>query len=214
MPFISPVTTPPRAFRVLTRRPSARCLISVFRSITIPLRSQTFRNGLRGLKGVYLMSRLSASVLVVLFCCCVVDAAEPHQDWMRFLKGEWTYEYASLGLKGEVKYNMAAKRHAIVARGKEGDDMWVELIGWRPDTKTMVFTGYAAKNGNYWHSDCEDVTNDKVSGSTSGILPDGRRFKGTVTLNRVNDDRFDVHLNGKAGGEEMVDVGEFTRKPE
>jgi hypothetical protein len=136
----------------------------------------------------------------------------PHEGWMNFLEGEWTYEYGTLGISGEVKYTMAAKRNAVVAHGREGDDIWVELIGWRDDTNTMVFTGYAAENGNYWHSDCGEVNDDRVTGSTSGILPDGRRFNGTVTVKRVNDDRFEVHLTGMADGEKLADVGEFSRK--
>ena len=45
----------------------------------------------------------------------ITYGAEPHQEWMRFLKGKWKYEHSTIGgesgpLKGEVTYYFAAKR--------------------------------------------------------------------------------------------------------
>ena len=159
------------------------------------------------------MSRLA----IGLFCSLVVtgfsttEAAEPHREWIQFMKGSWTYAYEKLDIKGEVKYTSAAKGHALVARGIEGDDAWVELIAWRPDIKKMVFSGHGAKNDNYWHTECRDVTRDRIAGETYGVLPDGRPCKGKVVIERAGDDSFVVVLKVRAGDDEVEDTGKFTR---
>ena len=159
------------------------------------------------------MSRFTIGLL----CVWVVtgfgkaDAAEPHQEWMQFFKGTWTYQYENLELKGEVTYRPAAKRHALVARGVEGDDVWIELIGWRPDIKKMVGSGYGAQNNNYWHSEYGELSRDRIAGDSFGVLPDGRSVKGRVVIERAGDDSFVIVLKFKAGDDDVVDTGKFTR---
>ena len=157
------------------------------------------------------------STMFVLAASIVVGQGEtPQGEWLRFLKGEWTYEYSSLSadgvvLKGDVKYTSASNGSAVVAKGVEGKDKWVELIGWQPDRKKMVFLGYGSLNDNYWLSEYDNVTKEKLDGVTSGVLPDGRRVTGTSTLKRVGDDAFEVHLKLKSGDDEIADVGKFKR---
>jgi hypothetical protein len=145
------------------------------------------------------------------------EAREPHEEWIEFLKGEWTYQYSSLAedggaLKGEVKYTTAAKRQTLVAKGMEGNDRWVELIGWQPDRKRMVFLGYGSTNDNYWLAEYDELAKDRIAGEISGILPDGRPAKGKAVLERVDEDNFEVHLKMTADGAEVVDTGKFSRK--
>jgi hypothetical protein len=160
------------------------------------------------------MSRTAASLLAVWVLLSVgnANAKEPHQEWMEFLKGEWTYEYPSLDIKGEVKYTWAAKRTALVARAAEEENAAVELVGWRPDTKKIVIVGYGAANNSYWHTEHDELRGDRVAGPTSGILPDGRPFKGKVVIERAGDDCFEVHLKLTSGDEDITAVGKFTRK--
>lgn len=159
---------------------------------------------------------LSGAILV-LSAVIVGQGNEPQKDWMRFLPGEWTYEYKAMlaagkPVKGEVKYTSALKRQAVVARGKEADDEWIELIGWQPDTKTISTTGYGVLNNNYWIGEYHELSSDKISGKTKGVLPDGRQATGKVALIRVDDDTFEVHLEFLANGEKLSDVGTFKRK--
>jgi hypothetical protein len=139
------------------------------------------------------------------------NAAEPHQEWMKFLRGTWTYGWDKMDIRGEVTYRPAAKQHALIARGTEEDDAWVEVIGWRPDVKKMVYSGYGAKNNNYWHSECGDVSKDRIAGETFGVLPDGRTVKGQIVAERAGDDSFVLVLKVRVGDEELVDTGKFTR---
>jgi len=160
---------------------------------------------------------LSSAVLVLAAAMVAGEADNARQEWMKFLQGEWTYAYGvalSDGkiAKGEVTYGTAAKRNAVVAHGKEGDDEWVELIGWQPDTKAFVFVGYGAVNNNYWCAKYDEVTKDKISGVITCVLPDGRPGKGKASVVRVDDNNFEVHVNITVAGEKLVDVGKFTRK--
>jgi hypothetical protein len=134
---------------------------------------------------------------------------------MRFLRGQWNYEYASLGsdggvLKGEVKYTMAAKRTAVVARGSDNDGGWAEIIGWQPDTGKMAFTGYGSK-GNYWHAVYDEVSRKRLAGTIKGVVPSGQPGNGKVVLERVNDNTFEVQLQLDAESGNLRDVGTFKR---
>ena len=157
------------------------------------------------------------STALLLAASMVVGQGEtPHEDWFQFLKGQWTYEYSSLSaegvtLKGEAKYTPASNGKTVVAKGVEGKDKWIELIGWQPDKKKIVCLGYGSVNNNYWLSEYDDVTKDKLDGVTSGILPDGRLVAGKATLKRVDDNTFEVHLKVKSGDDVISDVGKFKR---
>ena len=75
----------------------------------------------------------------------------------------------------------------------------------------MVFLGYGSLNDNYWLTECDDVTKNRLSGRSSGRLPDGREVSGKVVLERVDDDHFEVHLKLKSGDDEITDIGKFKR---
>ena len=158
------------------------------------------------------------STAFLLAASMVVGQAEkPNEDWLKFFKGQWTYEYSSLSvdgevLKGEVTYSAASKSKAILARGTEGNDKWVELIGWQPDRKRMVSLGYGSLKNNYWLAEYDELSKDRLGGKVSGVLADGRPFSGTSALERVDDNCFEVHLKIKSGEDEISDVGKFKRK--
>lgn len=163
----------------------------------------------------------TASLLAVAFVVAVAgqtSALEPQKAWMSFLKGEWKYEYSSLGsegaaLTGSVKYTMAAKRTAVVARGSDNDGAWAEIIGWQPDTKKMVLNGYGSK-GNYWQAVYGGISSTRLAGTITGVLPSGQPGNGKVVIERVDDNTFEVHLKLDADSGNLVDVGRFTRVAE
>ena len=161
------------------------------------------------------MPRIVASAFSLLFVVTTVytvEAKEPHQEWMQNLKGEWTYEWVELGLKGESTSNIGAKRQALITRGKEGDgNTSVGILGWRSDSKTLVGTGFGSA-GNYWHTEFTEITGESMSGKVHGVLPDGRVFEGTITRKRVDDDHQEAFFKGTADGEELRITGKFARK--
>jgi hypothetical protein len=162
------------------------------------------------------MKRIAMFAVVTLMISTgLACGAEPHQEWMQFLKGTWTYEYSSMSsdggaLKGEVTYRPAAKRTAVAARGSDNEGGWAELIGWQSNTKTMVFNGYGSP-GNYWHTACNEVSTNRLAGKTTGVLPNGKPVNGKVVIERVDDNQFEVHLMLEDESGSVKDVGKFTR---
>ena len=162
------------------------------------------------------MLRVTTSFALIFAFAAAGSAAEPHQDWMQFLKGDWKYEYSALSseggaVEGTATYRLAVKGQSIVARGTEGTDKWAELIGWQPDKKVMSSVGYGSANGNYWVIEYDSLATNRLAGKTWGILPDGRPVEGTVVLERADDDAFEVILKLTSNGEEIKDVGKFRR---
>jgi hypothetical protein len=162
-----------------------------------------------------IMLRLAAIVFVasfVTFGSGRADAQEPHKAWFTFLKGEWSYEIAKLDAKGTVTWRLAAKGNALVGRYKDKDGQSIEIGGWRSDTKTLVADGYGPK-GNYWHVEFKKVAADGVEGTNHGVLRDGRAYKGTFIIKKIDDDHYEWHLDAKTGdGHEISLTGKYTRK--
>lgn len=159
------------------------------------------------------MSRLATPAFAVLLSAMMlntVKAQEPHQEWMRYLKGEWTSESAELG-EGESKVTLGAKGNALVIRGKEEDgDTSIVLMGWRSGTEALVGSGYGSQ-GNYWHVEYTKISTDSMSGEIHGVV-DGIAFKGTATRKRVDDDHQEIHLKATASGEEFTIAMKLARK--
>jgi hypothetical protein len=72
--------------------------------------------------------------------------------------------------------------------------------------------GYGTVNNNYWVAEYGEIAKNKLTGVTSGVLPDGRSGKGTVSLVRVDDNTFEFHLDMILDGKKFSDVGKFSRK--
>ena len=165
------------------------------------------------------MSRLAklswVGVLAVFVLAGNARAEDAHKGLWKFLKGEWTFEIAPIDNKGTIIFRMAAGGNAQVARieGSDGGKA-IEVAGWRADTKTYVVSGFDS-NGNYWLAESKDVSAEGYTGSHSGILPDGRSFKGAITLKKVDDDHFTWESKGKLrNGEEYTFTGKYARKAE
>ena len=79
------------------------------------------------------MLRIAAIVFVgslVTFGSGRADAQQPHKAWLRFLKGDWSYEIPKLDAKGTVTWRLAAKGNALVGRFKDKDGQSLEIGGW------------------------------------------------------------------------------------
>ena len=161
------------------------------------------------------MLRLAAIVFVgslITFGSGRADAQQPHKAWLRFLKGDWSYEIPKLDAKGTVTWRLAAKGNALVGRFKDKDGQSIEIGGWQSDSKTLVVNGYGSK-GNYWHLVFKKVSADGVEGTNHGVLRDGRTYEGKFIGKKIDDDHYEWHLDGKAGdGKELSITAKYTRK--
>jgi hypothetical protein len=163
------------------------------------------------------MTRIVATLplAVVLLTVCNARADHHHKEWMKFLKGDWKYDWraedGSFQEKGEVSYTLAANGNVVVGRiTTENGDKELETWGWEPDTSTMVLKGYSS-NGSNWHYEYTKVDSDEMKGEGHGILPDGSSWEGEATIKK-EDGGFVVRIEGTTDGKETVSIGKLTRK--
>ena len=70
------------------------------------------------------MLRTAFQLFAFLAISCTTTSAfsaEPHQEWWKYLKGSWTYEFSPIDIKGEATWRLAAKGNAIVGRFSRDD---------------------------------------------------------------------------------------------
>jgi hypothetical protein len=142
-----------------------------------------------------------------------------HIRWLEYMTGEWSYTWSAekgeFAETGTIRWRRVAKKAALIGNVEtSAGDREVEIIGWNPSTKTLDVTGFSS-NGGCWRLAYTKLgDNEAVAGSASGVLPDGRSWKSdSWTLKRIDDDHLEIHSKGEAGGEPLVTVGRFERKP-
>jgi hypothetical protein len=141
--------------------------------------------------------------------------AEPHQAWLRYFRGEWTYEWTSeagdFSEKGQFKVTPAAQGRASIARivTAEGAQE-IEVAGWQPKSKALVFTGYSS-NGGCWQVRYTEISENTMSGSGHGVLPDGRSWEQKCTLTRKDANHIEIRAEGTAEGEKLITIGKLVR---
>lgn len=146
-------------------------------------------------------SRLS--LMAIWFLCNSAVAEEttpPHLAFWKNLAGRWSYERSPDGVKGTVRWRVTTNGSAF--RGNFQEDKGIvstETAGWRPDTKSMVVSGFGSE-GNHWHLKLNKVTPVLVEGESEGVLPSGLSIAGDFSGKLINKDRYVVTINEK--GEE------------
>ena len=156
------------------------------------------------------------AAFVVLLSAGLANAQQPHQRWIGYFAGEWTYGWESeegeFAEQGELKITPTAKGRAFRSDiTTSTGDRESEVGGWQADRKVLLIVGFSS-NGGHWHVEYDKLTNDSMIGSGYGRLPDGRSWNGKMKVVRKSDDEFEVHLDGMAGGEKLVSVGVTSRK--
>jgi len=137
-------------------------------------------------------------------------AQKPH-EW-EYLTGDWTFE-SSKGSTADVTWTLAADGNAVVGEWKGSDGTKsAELVGWRGDKKALVVNGYGSSN-NYWHAEYTHVSANRCKGPAVVAYPDGTIIKGTMVIERVDDNTVTGRLDGKNGdGADAKVTWSWTRK--
>jgi len=132
--------------------------------------------------------------------------------WLKFLQGSWSSQWsgANLNLDGENEIRLVGD-HTLLVTGSSGDGPTAEIIGWRADTQRIVMNGYGAKNG-YWHAEYGDLHDDRLRGTVSGLLADGRAVSGSIELKKIDDNHYEVRFDGTAAGSPLPLTAKLTRK--
>ena len=164
------------------------------------------------------MTRLvgTISLLAVSLISINARADHHHKEWMKFFVGEWTYEWSAavgeFSEKGELKTTRIVKGSGLLVRITTANgDKEVEVSGWQSDRNAFGLLGYSS-NGGYWNIDYTDVGAKQMSGPGRGILPDGRKWEGRMTLTRKDDNNYEIKFEGTAAGEKLVSLSKTTRK--
>jgi hypothetical protein len=140
----------------------------------------------------------------------------PHQAWMKFLVGEWDYQWASekggFEEAGSFEIESEANGSSLeVEIQTAAGDSEREIIGWQADRGILLVAGFSS-NGSYWHIEYDDITAESMSGSGYGVLPDKRPWKSKFVLKRMSDNEYELRGNGIADGKPLVTVGKMTRQ--
>jgi hypothetical protein len=155
-------------------------------------------------------------VLAGLLAATAARAEEPHETWLKYLDGTWKGK-ASNAKPSTVTWSLAPGRHAVLGTGHAEDTgETAEILGWEPDKKLLVHSWYSKTKSAYSRIEYTVESDRVLKGKDSGVMPDGRPYSGTITVRRVDDDKFTVEYSGKTkGDEEYKGSGTAVRvKPE
>jgi hypothetical protein len=159
---------------------------------------------------------IAIGLILTLTCSVTVKADEPlHQSWMKFINGQWTYKWTSQDGEDDEAGNVTIKwaangRARTTTILTENGDRESELVGWQGDRGVLLVVGFSS-NGGYWHLEYSDLQAQTMNGSGYGVLPDGKPWKGKLTVTRKSGNAYEIHCDGTAGGEPFVTVGRHDR---
>lgn len=152
-----------------------------------------------------------AFVVLVLLSAMASSHAQESHDWA-YLEGTWRFE-SSNGYEANVDYEIVAGGAAAI--GKWTDDSGgatIETLGWRPDQKAMISTGFG-NDKKFWRYQFTDISKNECKGSALFIDPNGTVIRGTVSLNKSKPGLVTGRLDGKTeSGEEVSVTVKFTRE--
>lgn len=153
----------------------------------------------------------AGAVFAALLCCVAASnamAEEPHEKWLKYLEGGWKAEFAA-GDTAWVKNEFVADGRALfnVNPTRGG----VSLMGWRPDTKTLVQTIYSAKGG-FHQAEFSEVTERSMRVTTRGALDNGTVYKGTGELRKTGDDSYEISDEVASAYWKFTGTNKFTRQ--
>ena len=153
--------------------------------------------------------------LSLALCTCLISTsvhgADPHDTWMKLIVGKWSAEGTD-GRKWEVEVKPLLDGKALtVAVANDDGTSGAGLIGWEPDTKKFVETGYGS-DGGYWHLTYTSVTDDELRGQRTALMADGTKQIGNWHVWREGDDIVHWSFDGKDDkGQEVKFTGKHTR---
>lgn len=157
-----------------------------------------------------LITTLSLSICFF-SCTTSVSAAGPHEAWMELVVGKWSAEGTD-GRKWQVEIKPVLDGKAVIVAVENSDGTsGVGLIGWEPDAKNLVETGYGS-DGGYWKLSYTSVTDNELKGHRMSRSADGTKEEGDWRVWREGNDTVHWSFEGKdAGGKEVKFTGKHVR---
>ena len=154
------------------------------------------------------MKLLMCALAATLFLTGQTVAEDATKCPWKLVTGHWRLT-DSTGT-ADVVWKSAGDGQALIGAWEGKDGRATELVGWRPDQKVLVATGYGS-NGSYWEIKFTTVTEAMIKGEMVNREPDGTVLKGTWQVTRKNDDEMPTLFVGTRDGEKVTVKGSFKR---
>src|SRR6056297_2066048 len=74
-------------------------------------------------------------------------AEEPHEVWLKYIEGTWTWNDEDRG-KVTIDSELHADGKCVLSKGKDETGTFVAIIGWEAGTKTLTDTGFHSNGGS------------------------------------------------------------------
>ena len=157
------------------------------------------------------MQRAAWMLLVWLATCLgnLLPAAEPHEQWLKFFEGSWTWT-ASNGWKGELKWGKCGDVPALTGEflnqttGKKA----FSVMGWEEDTETLVDTGFDSLGA---HGRTEyKITGDKTAKGIWTSWSKDQVSKSLFNLTRMDDNKYELKITEATKDGEETELLEIT----
>lgn len=155
----------------------------------------------------FLVTAFSAITLLTTYAHAEDAAKCPWE----FVTGKWKQSDDS-GYSADIEWNSAGDGDAVVGTWTDKDGAkYTELVGWRPEKKMLVATGYGT-NGSYWELKATKVTASMIKGKIVDRRPDGMTYTGTWQCKKVSDDLIETNFTGSDGSDQKITIkGAFKR---
>jgi hypothetical protein len=147
----------------------------------------------------------TSGAMTVLFACLVLNAqaAEPHEDWLKFIEGTWTWDDEVRG-NVTITFESQADGKCVIGIGKDNTGTFASIIGWEAATKTLTDTSFHSTGGG-GRIVYTKVEHNELEGTAIGAGPGGEpqpesRIKVTRMENSVKVTRTD------SSGKETTDT--------
>jgi hypothetical protein len=126
--------------------------------------------------------------------------------------GRWQLGDSTSDAADEVVWKHIGNDQTAIGLWKNRDGSeFTELIGWRPDQKTLVSTAYGS-NGSYWEITFTTVTGNMVKGDLVFRQVDGTVSRGTWQVTKKSDDEMPtVFVATDEDGRAVTIEGRFKR---
>ena len=143
-------------------------------------------------------------------------AEDQPPSWLQFfqrLDGRWTYDVASNGIQGTVRWNLSRD---FVLTGRfnrdDGTALW-EICGYHADQKLLVINGFG-QDGSHWNFEFDQVTPSSVQGKARGVLPGGTAYQGIAQARFTDDNKYQITVKDTADESKVLLSATFIKQAE
>ncbi|MFO7903547.1 MAG: hypothetical protein R6U98_12855, partial [Pirellulaceae bacterium] len=119
------------------------------------------------------------------------------KEWLEYLEGTWKRQWSGPIKLADSEYHRRPIEDgmALLTEFSEAKETQTEIVGWQPDSRILLATGYGS-DGRAYEVRFNEFGDDYLRGPFTGRLPDDTEYEGVITLKRIDADhhRFTMHI--------------------